>query len=67
MIEVQFNDETLLVDEGSNLAGLLVKQNYTAAGFAVALNNNFIPRAEHEATYLKAGDTISVIIPMSGG
>ena len=34
---------------------------------AVALNHQFVPRTQYEATTLKAGDEIELLIPMSGG
>jgi sulfur carrier protein len=35
--------------------------------FAVALNHQFVPRTQYEATTLKAGDEIELLVPMSGG
>lgn len=67
MIQIQFNDETLKVEDETVLSTLLAKKNSLATGFAIAVNNDFIPRSQYETTYLKEGDNISVVVPMSGG
>lgn len=37
------------------------------SNFTVALNHQFVPRTQYEATALKAGDEIELLVPMSGG
>jgi sulfur carrier protein len=38
-----------------------------AGGFAVAVNEQFVPRGGYAEIALKAGDRIEILVPMQGG
>jgi sulfur carrier protein len=55
--------------EGASLVELLAAQaiDQTKPGVAVAINDAIVPRAEWTTTALKAGDTVEIVRPHSGG
>ncbi|MEO0635908.1 MAG: sulfur carrier protein ThiS [Pseudomonadota bacterium] len=53
--------------EAANLADALQALDYGDAIVATALNGEFIPHDQREATPLKEGDAIEVLAPMQGG
>lgn len=67
MINILFNDQCLLVNDSDNLQIILDKQGYETEGFAVAINQQFIPRSQYSVTLLKSNDRIEIIFPMQGG
>lgn len=67
MINIYLNDQQILVDSKISLQHVLEKNNYLATHIAIALNNQFIPRALLTNTLLNEGDRIDVIVPMQGG
>ena len=50
----------------SNLAGLVVELEIEGA-FALALNENFIPKSQYADTLLNENDRIEIVAPMQGG
>lgn len=66
MIEVLINHIPITLPAQTTLAQAL--QSIAAQPpFAVAVNLQFIPRSAYGATYLKAGDAIEVVQPITGG
>lgn len=55
--------ERLLKDIVANFSKLVIIQQ----SLILALNDEYIPRNSDELIHLKAGDTVSVIPPLSGG
>lgn len=53
--------------ETTTLAALLVKLGHAPESVATALNQEFIPRHQRDATTIAANDAIEIIAPMSGG
>ncbi len=66
MIEVQFNGEKKHLPEDTLLSAFL-PPNHPEIRFAVAINSRFVPPAHYTSTYLKQGDIITLVAPMSGG
>lgn len=66
MITIFFNDENHQI-ETQSLQEFLLYKNHFNSHFAIAINNQFIPRAVYETTLLSDGDRVDVIIPMQGG
>ncbi|MBQ0920067.1 sulfur carrier protein ThiS [Hydrogenophaga aromaticivorans] len=64
---LQFNDITLPCPEGLTLAALLEAQEVDANQIATAVNGEFIPRTQREATVLKTGDTVLTFQAIVGG
>lgn len=66
MIEVFINHTPTTLPAGTTLAQAL--QSIAAQPpFAVAINLQFVPRSAYDTTCLKAGDTIEVVQPITGG
>lgn len=66
MITVSLNNEAIQVVDGTLLANLLAEQPPTGA-FAVAINGEFVPRSQYDATQLLDGDQVDIVSPVGGG
>lgn len=62
-----FNDLTLPCPEGLTLAALLEAQQVNAEQVATAVNGEFIPRTQRDATPLRPGDTVLTFQAIVGG
>jgi sulfur carrier protein len=60
------NGHTHPLPEPQTLATLLLSLS-PAAPFAVALNEEFVPRGTYEACRISAGDRIDIVHPTAGG
>lgn len=67
MQTILFNKISMPWQEPITLAELLRAQGYVESGFAVAINQEFMPRAQYEVYRVQAGDKIDVMVPMQGG
>ena len=67
MIHIYLNDESHPIESNQSLHHLLLRNNYTELHFAIALNNQFIPRTAYSTTLLNEGDRVDIIVPMQGG
>lgn len=50
-----------------NLAKFVAMKTKEGTQIAVAVNEEFIPKAEYENTELREGDRIELVTPMQGG
>lgn len=67
-MEIIVNKEKQLVSENFTITSLLKKMNLTGkAGFAVALNQQIVPKNNWDKTALKEGDNILLIEIPEGG
>ena len=66
-MELTVNGETLQITDGSTVAELVVSLKLTEGPVAVERNRDVVPRAEHAATVLAAGDTIEIVHLVGGG
>jgi sulfur carrier protein len=66
MINIYFNDESHQI-KSQSLQEFLLHQKHVDLHFAIAINNQFIPRTAYSTTLLSAGDRVDVIVPMQGG
>ena len=66
-MEIIFNNQNVSAAENSSLKAFLEEHGYTAGIFSVAINQQFIQRAQYEQTILNAMDKIDIIKPMQGG
>ncbi len=67
MIAIYLNNEPMDVDESCSLTQLLLSLDASSSGCAIAINDNFVPRSEHEQTQLWAGDRVELLVPAQGG
>lgn len=62
-----FNELILPCPDGLTLAALLAAQGVQTTQVATAVNSEFIPRTQLEATVLKPGDTVLTFQAIVGG
>ena len=67
MIKVSVNGEIKEISEDLDVQELIKELNYTAKGFAVAVNTTFVAITSYEKTIIQAGDTIDILAPVQGG
>lgn len=66
MITVSLNNQKItLADDKLNSA--IQASGLEKQKFAVAINGDFIPRADYACTLLKNGDQIDIVSPVGGG
>ena len=66
-MKILLNDNEQLIDDATTLSSLIDAQGNEGGSFAVAINDTFIPRSDYEATALREGDRVELLIPMQGG
>lgn len=67
MITVMLNQQPLKLENRLTLKTLLDQHGYFEDFLAVAINKKFIPRHQYLSTWLREGDFIEIVAPMSGG
>jgi sulfur carrier protein len=66
VINIYFNDESQQI-KSQSLHEFLVHKNHLNFHFAIAINNQFIPRTAYSTTVLYESDRVDIIVPMQGG
>lgn len=67
MPDIYFNDAICHIAATQSLHDFLCQHHCGAEHFAVAINNQFIPRAHYGSTILQHADRVDLIVPMQGG
>lgn len=67
MVSIYLNDVIQQIEPTHSLHDLLIQNNYIEQHFAVAINNQLIPRLAYNITLLNPGDRVDIIVPMPGG
>ena len=67
MITVSVNGETKTFPKGINIKEMLKQLNFHDEWLGVAVNKEFVPKDAFEKTFLKSGDEVDVLAPVSGG
>ncbi|ASQ47462.1 sulfur carrier protein ThiS [Legionella clemsonensis] len=67
MINIYLNNKKYQIKSELSLQEFLLAHNYTELHFAIAINNQFIPRPSYGTTLLRESDRIDIIVPMQGG
>lgn len=67
MITIFFNDAIYQIDPTKSLQDFLMGNRCIDQHFAVAINNQHIPRGAYSTTWLQEGDRVDMIVPMQGG
>jgi len=65
-MDIQINQKPLSLPEGATVADALAAYG-ARPPFAVALNGDFVARAQHAARLLQTGDRRDVVSPVAGG
>jgi sulfur carrier protein len=66
-MQITVNGQAREVDDGSTVAALLETLGLDPRQLAVERNLELVPRAEHAATLLGAGDRVEVVTLVGGG
>lgn len=65
-MNILLNQQPLALPEGASLADALALQALRPP-YAVAVNTQFVPRAQYAARPLHDGDSVEVVSPVTGG
>ncbi|TKC90807.1 sulfur carrier protein ThiS [Trinickia terrae] len=65
-MDIQINQKPLSLPEGASVADALAAYG-ARPPFAVAVNGDFVARAQHAMRALQAGDKLDVVQPVAGG
>jgi len=65
-IEILVNGEKIET-EHHRLSLFIESRQMDEARFAVAVNQQFIPKAAYDSVELAAGDELELVVPMQGG
>ena len=65
-ITLSLNGQALTLPAGATLADA-VQASGLQPPFAAAVNLQFVPRTQYPQTFLKAGDQVELISPVTGG
>lgn len=65
-MNILLNQQPLVLAEGASLADALALQALRPP-YAVAVNTQFVPRAQYAARPLHEGDRVEVVSPVTGG
>jgi sulfur carrier protein len=64
---MQVNGEHRALEPGTTLADALLQWGYACERVAVAINGEFVARADYAHTLLRARDCLDVVAPVQGG
>jgi sulfur carrier protein len=65
-MRIEVNGKALEV-ASTTLADLIRELDYEDLTVATALNQNFVRKTERDATQLKEGDSVEILVPRQGG
>ncbi len=66
-MQIQLNGDSLEVQQGTSINGLLEQLALGERRVAVELNLEIVPRSQHADTVLKDGDRVEVVHAIGGG
>jgi sulfur carrier protein len=67
MPDIKINGETRQIPEALTVAGLLDQLGYAGKRIAVERNGEIVPRSQHGAAVLAAGDQLEIVVAVGGG
>lgn len=67
MITLQLNGENKELRVGSSIVDAINEWQLEQQSFAIALNEEFVPKSSYSSIALQDGDRLEVLIPMQGG
>jgi len=66
-MDIQLNGDTLAIEPARTIADLLADQGLAGRRVAVEVNGEIVPRGQHEAHVLVAGDRVEIVHALGGG
>jgi sulfur carrier protein len=67
MITLQLNGEKKTLKAECSIIDAINDLQLADKSFAVAVNEEFIPKSAYADVFLKEGDSVELVIPMQGG
>jgi sulfur carrier protein len=64
--QIQFNGESLAIDNGQTVSRLLEQQQVTGR-FIVVINDEVVPKTHWDQHAVQPGDQVEIMSPISGG
>ena len=66
-MELIINGELRKINESQNLGDLVKELDIQSPNFAIALNQQVVPRSKYESTAIKENDQIEIVHAVGGG
>jgi sulfur carrier protein len=66
-VNITINGETKTLPAPCNISEMLQQNGYKDMLVAVAINNSFVPKSQHNTHIINEGDTVDIVAPMQGG
>ena len=66
-MELTINGEKREIKESQNLADLVKELDIQAPNFAIALNQQVVPRSKYDSTAIKDNDKVEIVHAVGGG
>ena len=67
MLNIKINGEPRQFPETLTVAGLIEQLGYAGKRIAVERNGEIVPKSQHAATGLAAGDQFEIVVAVGGG
>ena len=66
-MQLTINGEKRVIKESKNLADLIKELDIKAPNFAMALNQQVVPRSKYVSTSIKENDKVEIVHAVGGG
>ncbi len=66
-MQLTINGEKRVIKESKNLADLIKELEIKAPNFAMALNQQVVPRSKYDSTSIKENDKVEIVHAVGGG
>lgn len=66
-IKVSLNGKEKSLKEGCTLNEAIMTLSISDSSYAVAINEQFVPKSSYTSTILQGGDRVELLVPMQGG
>ena len=66
-MQLTINGEKRVIKESKNLADLIKELDIKAPNFAMALNQQVVPRSKYNSTSIKEDDKVEIVHAVGGG
>jgi len=66
-LQLIINGEKRKINESNNLADLVKELDIQAPNFAMALNQQVVPRSKYQSTAIKENDQVEIVHAVGGG
>ncbi|EPJ54964.1 MAG: hypothetical protein OFPI_04980 [Osedax symbiont Rs2] len=67
MLNISVNNQEFSVAEDCNLVQLILAAGFADQRIALAVNGEFVPKAQYSTTQLSQRDRVDIVKPIGGG